>query len=302
LKNNIIFVAVKFQTKMTLSHKFMALGVSALLLTACGGSKEHEAASEGIDSTTVVKDTTPVTVDDTTKFKFDFTIANIPSPANSVQELAAWGVPYDNSILNNPKNTSKYTTEYQRSINLGVYNIDMAYAMVSEKGPDVLQYMKNILIMSDALGLKGAVDMMVGKRAESNLNSKDSLFKILDEIFVKSDSYLRTNERVYTAATVFAGSWLESLYITCKLNEKVAEGPLKEKARKHLWEQRFHLGNLINLLSDYKDKKECGELIKDLKPIHEEINAIKQSSDMTDEKFTSISAKIAALRNKLTSN
>jgi len=288
---------------MTLSHKFIALGVTALMLTACGGGKETESTGEAIDSVGVMpKDTTPVTVNDTTKFKFDFAIANIPSPANSMQQLGTWGVPYDNSILNNPKNGSKYTTEYQRSINLGVYNIDMAYAMVSEKGPDVLQYMKNILVLSDALGLKGAVDMMVGKRAETNLNSKDSLFKILDEIFVKSDSYLRTNERVYTAATVFAGSWLESLYLTCRINERVTDPELKDKARTHLWEQRMHLGNLINLLSDYKDKKECAELIKDLKPIHDEIMTMKQPSEMTDEKFKSISTKIVALRNKLTAN
>jgi hypothetical protein len=286
---------------MTLSHKLITLSVGALILASCGGGKGHDNANDANDSLEVAaKDTTPVTVSDTTKFKFDFAIANIPSPANSMQELATWGVAYDNSILSDPNNSEKYTTEYQRSINLGVYNIDMAYAMVNEKGPDVLKYMKNILAISDALGLKGAVDMMVGKRAESNLDSKDSLFKILDEIFVKSDSYLRTNERVYTAATVFAGSWLESLYLTCKINEQVTDAKLKEKARRHLWEQRFHLGNLINLLDDYKDKKECAELIKDLKSIHEEINVIKDPAQLTDEKFKSISSKIFALRNKLT--
>ncbi|PBQ33872.1 hypothetical protein CNR22_19480 [Sphingobacteriaceae bacterium] len=287
---------------MTLSHKFMAFGAAALLLSACGGAKETDATAENADSTVVVQDTTPVTVDDTTKFKFDFAIANIPSPANAMQELGQWGVTYDNAILNNPKNASKYTTEYQRSINLGVYNIDMAYAMMNEKGPDVLQYMKDILILSDALGLKGAVDQMIGKRAESNLNSKDSLFKILDEIFIRSDSYLKTNERVYTAATVFAGSWLESLYLTCKINEQVTDPALKEKARKHLWEQRFHLGNLINLLGDYKDKKECAELIKDLKSIHEEIVAVKDPKEMNDAKFKAISDKVVVLRNKLTNN
>ncbi|WP_317897472.1 hypothetical protein [Aurantibacillus circumpalustris] len=287
---------------MTLSHKFITLSVTALLLTACGGSKETENHGESADLSAIEQDTIAVTVDDTTKFKFDFAIANIPSPATSMQELGTWGVPYDNSILNNPKNTSKYTTEYQRSINLGVYNIDMAYAMTCDKGPDVLQYMKNILMLSDALGLKGAVDMMVGKRAESNLNSKDSLFKILDEIFVKSDSYLRTNERVYTAATVFAGSWLESLYLTCKISGQLTDPASIEKSHKHLWEQRLHLGNLINLLGDYKDKKECAELIKDLTPINDEIKAIKQPTEMTPDKFNSISSKIYALRNKLTSN
>jgi hypothetical protein len=285
---------------MTLSHKFFAFGAGVFLLTACGGSHDNESANVNADTTVVAQDTTPVTVTDTTKFKFDFAIANIPSPASSMQDLSAFNVPYDNSILNGTKNVSKYTTEFSRSINLGVYNIDMAYAMLNEKGPDVLQYMKNILVISDALGLKNAVNTMVGKRAESNLNSKDSLFRILDEIFVKSDSYLRTNERVYTAATVFAGSWLESLYLSCKLTDQLTDEKKKEMARKHLWEQRFHLGNLINLLKDYKDKKECAELIAYLKPIHEEIIAVKQPSEMTDAKYKSIAEKIYALRTKLT--
>lgn len=190
---------------------------SIILFTACGGNKENENQDNLIDSTTtVIKDTTPVTVSDTTKFKFDFAIANIPSPANSINQIKDFQHHYDNTLLNDVKNLSKYTTEFQKSLNLGIYNIDMAYAMVNDKGEDVLKYMKNVMMLSDKLGLKSAVDVMVGKRAENNLSNKDSLFKILDEIFVKSDTYLRTNQRVYTAATIFAGSWLESLYIICR--------------------------------------------------------------------------------------
>ncbi len=281
---------------------FNVLSLSSIvLLAACGGSKENENPETPIDSSTVVvKDTTPITVSDTTKFKFDFAIANIPSPANSVNEISAFKLNYDNGILNDPKNSSKYTSEFQKALNLGVYNIDMAYAMVNDKGEDVLKYMKNVLQLSDNLGLKGAVNAMVGKRAESNLNNKDSLFKILDEIFVKSDTYLRTNDRVYTAATVFAGSWLESLYITCKTAENPHDNAAAIKIHTHLWEQRFHLGNLINLLNDYKDKKECADLIGDLKPIHEEINAVKEPKLLDDAKFASISKKIIDLRTKQT--
>ncbi len=285
---------------MTSTSKLFVLGLSSMVLVSCGGGKDHDSSTEVADSTaTVVQDTTPVTVADTTKFKFDFAIANIPSPASTLQDMATWGVSYDNSILNDPKNGSKYATEFQKSINLGVYNIDMAYAMVNEKGPDVLTYMKNILILSDGLGLRGAVSNMVGKRAESNLNSKDSLFKILDEIFVKSDSYLRTNERVYTAASVFAGSWIESLYLNCKIGEAMTDASKKEQAYKHLWDQRFHLGNLVLLLTDYKDKKDCADLIKELKPIHEEITAVRQPSEMTDAKFKSIASKIYTLRDRM---
>ena len=280
----------------------LILSLGAILVTSCGNDKPHD-GNDTIDSALVnepIKDTTRVTVDDTTKFKFDFAIANIPSPANSVQELSNYGVVYNNSFLNDSKKIKNYSTEFQRAINLGVYNIDMGYAMVNEKGEDVLKYMKNVMQISDALGLKNAVDVMVGKRAESNISNKDSLFKILDEIFVKSDSYLRTNERVYTAGTIFAGSWLESLYLTCKMGQSATDNAMAAKVYNHLWEQRFHLGNLINLLNDYKDKKECVALVQDLKPIHDEINAVKQPKDMDDVKFNSISNKIFALRDKLT--
>ncbi len=286
-----------------MSIKNFSLSLScSILLIACGGDKAHD-ENENNDSTSVnntTVDTTAITVSDSTKFKFDYAIANIPSPANSIHELTTYGAVYNNTFLNDSKKIKNYTTEFQRAINLGVYNIDMCYAMVQDKGEDVIKYMKNVLTISDALGLKTAVDVMVGKRAETNLNNKDSLYKILDEIFVKSDSYLRTNERVYTAGTIFAGSWLESLYLTCKIGENATDNAMAAKVHNHLWEQRFYLGNLINLLNDYKDKPECVDLINDLKPIHAEITAVKNAKEMDENKFNAIASKIVALREKLT--
>jgi hypothetical protein len=279
--------------------KSLLIASVSLALFACGGSKEQE-IHETAETVTPVKDTTPVTVTDTTKFKFDFAIANIPSPANSMNEIVKWGHAYDNSIFNHSKNIEKYTSEYQKAINLGVYNIDMAYAMVSDNGEDVIKYMKNVMMLSDALGLKAAVNSMVGKRAENNISNRDSLFKILDEIFVKSDEYLRTNERVYTAANIFAGSWVESLYIVSEIGTKTTDANVKSQVHKYLWDQRFYLGNIITLLDDYRDKKETADLIAELKPIHEEINAVKDPKEMNDAKFKSISEKIIKLREKLT--
>jgi len=281
---------------MKIIRNTLILALGAGMLTACN-SKEAEITET--ETPAPVADTAAVTVADTSKFKFDFAIANIPSPASSMQEFDKWQVTYDNSILNTPKSIDHYATEFQRSLNLGVYNIDMAYAMMNSKGSDVLSYMKSTMMLSDALGLKNAVNAMVGKRAESNLGSKDSLFAILDEIFIKSDSYLRTNERLYTAATVFAGSWIENLYLSSVLASKITNPEAKADAYQHLWEQRFHLGNLINLLNDFKSKKETAELIVSLKSIHEGIVKYHESSEMTDENFKGISEKIITLRNKI---
>lgn len=274
---------------------FLATSISLSIMLVSCGDKPTEEIAENVTSETP-KDTTPITVNEETKFKFDFAIANIPSPVGSINEISGWGVDYNNTLLVDAKKQLAASSEFSKALALGVFNIDMSYAMVNNKGEDVLKYMKTVVTTSDALGLKSAVDQMVGKRAEKNLSNKDSLLKILDEIFVKSDSYLRTNERVYTASSVFAGSWVESLYLTCKITEGVKDAAVKEKAYKHLWDQRFYLKNLTDLLNDYKDKKECVALNDELKKIHTEIDAIKDPKDLKEANFKTISEKIYALR------
>ncbi len=232
---------------MKLLHLLPVLAISSIVVS-CGEKVEEVTETEEVVAD-APKDTTPVTVNEETKFKFDFAIANIPSPVASINEISGWGVDYNNTLLVDPKKPVAIGNEFSKAVALGIYNIDMSYAMVNNKGEDVLKYMKYVVKSADELGLKSAVDNMLGKRAEQNLSNKDSLLKIVDEIFVKSDAYLRTNERVYTASAVFAGSWVESLYLTCKIAESVSNATTKEKACKHLWYQRFYINNLTDLLA-----------------------------------------------------
>jgi hypothetical protein len=270
------------------------------VLSSCGDKQadEFKEVSDSVATDNTPKDTTPITVNEDTKFKFDFAIANIPSPVSSVNELSSWGVPYNAEFLIDTKKPAA-SDEFTKALQLGAYNIDMSYAMVNNVGQDVLKFMKAVLVKSEALGLKNAVDQMVGQRAEKNIANKDSLLRILDEIFVKSDSYLRTNERVYTASSVFAGSWIEALYLTCKITESATDQAVKEKGYKELWDQRFYLKNLSDLLNDYKDKKECVALNDKFKVVLNEITAIKDPKDFKEANFKSISEKIYGLRSTI---
>lgn len=276
--------------------KLLTLIVAApLLLFMNCGSSDQEPSQEATGQDTTE---TSAELNDTTKFKFDFAIANIPSPANRMQDIVALGIPYDNSIMHNSKRVGDYSTEFKKGINMGIYNMDMAYAMMNNSGQDVLNYMKTILQLSEALGMQSSINSMVGKRFESNIDNKDSLFSVWDEILVKSDVYLRNNQRVQTAATVFTGSWLESLYLSCKAGEKLEDPALREKIRTNLWEQRFHLGNLVKLLQDFKTDKDIQALLAELEPIHAEIVDIKQPTDLKEEQMSSLSSKIYAVREK----
>ncbi|MFO0478768.1 MAG: hypothetical protein ACK50L_08360 [Bacteroidota bacterium] len=279
------------------NYLFIVYAFLALLVFSCG-EKSTEEISDNTNKE-ALKDTTSITVNEETKFKFDFAIGNIPSPVGSINEISNWGVEYNNALLVDANKQLATSNEFSKAFALGVYNIDLSYAVFNNKSDDVLKYVKTVIKISDELGLKSAVNQVVGKRAEQNLSNKDSLLKILDEIFVKSDSYLRTNERVYTASSIFAGSWVEGLYLTCKIAESVTNVDFKEKAYQHLWDQRFYLKNLSDLLNDYKDKKESVSLNDELKKILSEINIIKDPKNLKDPEFKSISAKIYALRNSL---
>lgn len=283
---------------MTLLKKIIALVIICGVITACGGSKGSETNSESSETAAANVDTTARTVEDTVLFKFDFAIANIPSPASLIYGIQKMNKSYDKTILNESAKAQGFPAEFQKAINLGIYNIDMAYAVVNNMGADVLEYLKCIIILGDGLGLKNTITSMVGKRAESNLSNKDSLFAVLDDIYSKSDEYLRTNKRVYVASLVFTGSWVEVLYLTTKLSEG-ASSEIKQKAYKTVWDQRFHLGNIINLLNDHKGDNEYQLLKDDLKELHKLISNVKDVNDMTDQKFRAISDKIFNLRIRL---
>lgn len=283
---------------MKIVNTIGAFALSAFVFSGCGGSKDSENSHDNHDSlAAAIQDTTAVTVDDTVLFKFDFVVANIPSPASLIYGIKKMSKSYDKSILNEPGKAGGLPSDFQKAVNLGIYNIDMAYAVVNNMGSDVLEYLKCVMILGDGLGLKNTIAGMVGKRAEVNLSNRDSLFAVLDDIYERSDEYLRTNKRVYIASLVFTGSWVEVLYLSTKAAE--VNPAAKPEMNKLIWDQRFHLGNIIKMLEDHKGDNEYQTLVKDLKEIHKFISDVKDVKEMDEPKSKLITERIRDLRVRL---
>jgi len=277
-------------------------GLSIAVLTSCGNGKTEEAKS-AVDTAVVTNekvDTAALKVDEYTRFKFDFAVANIPSPAEFINDMASYNFPYNAAFLNDVGKVNSYNTDFSKAINLGIYNLDMAYAIANNKGSDVMKYLKTSLSEMDALGMKTAFNQFIGKRTETNLNNKDSLLRIIDELYIKADNYLRTNERIETATHIFVGSWVEALNIICRTGGEEKDAIQKARMQRQLWDQRFYLKNIIELVAAFKSKKEDADLLDNLIVIHKEIDAIKEPKELNEKKFNAIAAKIIALRDKLT--
>src|ERR1700752_170415 len=134
---------------------FILSGISLLVMASCGGNKTEETKST-TDTTSAPAqvDTGAVTADELTKFKFDFAVANIPSPAQIINDMASFDVAFNPAFLNDISKVNTYNTDFSKAINLGVYNLDMAYAVANDKGADVMKYMKTTLSEIEALGMK----------------------------------------------------------------------------------------------------------------------------------------------------
>ena len=271
-----------------------------LVITSCSNSNSGEKPLT--DSTTVIPeitDTVATTVNDIVRFKFDFAMGNTPSPAEVVNDMSTYKLVYNSAYLSDVAKVNSFKTDFSKALNLGMYNLDMAYAIANAQGADVLKYLKTSMSEINALGMKTAFDQFIGKRTETNINNKDSLLTIIDEMYVKGDSYLRTNQRVETATYIFIGSWIEALHIICSTGKDEKDAVQKARIRKLLWDQRFYLKNIIDLLEEFKSSKEAVGLRADLFKIHSEIDALAEPKDITEEKFKAICALITEERNKL---
>lgn len=282
--------------------------VTSLLLavsfSSCDSSSTEEvkAPADSLAHITEKPDTALYTADHNLRFKFDFTVANIPSPAEVVNDMSTYNLQYNSAYLSDISRAKGYKSDFAKAINLGIYNMDMAYAIANAQGSDVLKYLKTAMLEIDALGMKPAFDLLIGKRTETNINNRDSLLSIIDEMYVRGDSYLRTNQRIETATYIFIGSWVEALHLVCVTGANEKDAIQKARIHKHLWDQRLYLKNIIGLLEELKDNKEAQALKKELEAVFTEIDALSSAAEIKDKKFKSISAKIEAVRDKLTQN
>ena len=278
----------------------LAIALSSFLALSSCNSEKPEENKPLTDSATAKADvdTAAYTVDDLVRFKFDFAFGNIPSPAEVVNDMSSYKIVYNNAYLADASKAKSYKTDFSKATNLGIYNLDMAYAISNAQGSDVLKYLKTSMVEIDALDMKSAFDSFIGKRTETNIGNRDSLLKIIDEMYVKGDTYLRTNQRVETATYIFVGSWIEALHLICKTGADEKDAIQKARLNKHLWDQRFYLKNMIDLLEEFKNP-DAKWLKDDLTVIYKEIEPVSEYRDFKAKNFSSFYEKLEALRTKL---
>ena len=266
-----------------------------ILLNACSGNKEQQTdAATTSDSAIAALDTQPY--NKMADFKFFFTIANLPSPLEVINTVYNTDVPFDNTLLNPTDNEEKYLTAYKKSINYGVYGVDMAYIAYYGNKQDLYDYYNTARKLAESLGTQETFDKFTD-RFKDNVDNKDSIMVIVDEAYTETDKYLRSNSRLMAASYVLAGSFIESLYISSTLLKDQEKSVKFDASFKEIYDQKLMLDNLTDLFKQYKDKESVA-LENDLQQIKKVMDEVKDASQINKESLNKISAVVAIARNK----
>jgi len=280
--------------------------IAMLFLASCGGSEKNPSENTK-DSAEVVTTTDSIR---------DIVLYNIPSPIETFTILKMYGPGFDKSLNSPAANISKYSSDFSKSINLGVYSTDLSFCFLYKQNQEFNNYLKNVNELTTSLGIDGSYGQEITKRLQANSANMDSLMVIASEASVNADLYLKENQRVNTTALIAAGSWLEAMHII----SSIAMKKQNEAITGLVADQKAAIRNLSKMLEQFESDAEIAALTKDIKDIgsvYEGLQPIQgdalasedklvksignnTSYDLTKEQLQSIYDKVEALRNKLT--
>lgn len=220
----------------------------------------------------------------------------LPSPLQIAELFKRAGLTYIGDITNSPENIDNYNTKYDQKLNYGVYSADMAYCIMNNQAQESINYLATLsklsekIWMTDIMGSMGLTD-----RLEANVGNEDSLTYIMADLQMQMDDYLDGNGLGHTGSIIFAGAWIETLYLGTNVNENERN----KKLISRLSEQSVVLGSIIGSIKQNDAENDYAELISDLENINNIFNSYDEDFMLSDEAVSNLGIQIKALRAKI---
>lgn len=270
----------------------------ATVLVSCGSNSTTSTdASAKKDS--VVKGPVDQVTNDLADFQFHTLVINIPSPFQIVSDLPKAGMAFNKGLLNPTDKESKYTTSTKKGLNYGVYVVDLVYLSTNEEYSMVKDYFKTSRNIAQSLGCAESFDKIAGSRIEKNIDKKDTINKVIDEIYTEMDGYLRSNDRLLSATQILVGSWIESQYITVSLIKDESMNDKNKMLFQKVSEQGNTVTKLVELLNQFETEKEFIAVINELKNIQTVYKDVKLGAEIDKATLAKIYDKLSAARGKI---
>lgn len=237
-------------------------------------------------------------------------LLSLPTPIQIGETYQKAGLKFIPNVTNDVSNSTKYVSTFSKTLNLGIYAADLAYCILNYQTQAALKYFKTAKQLSLGIGLTSVYETSATlSHFQQNINNPDSLDAIMRDLESESSLFINEGDKKTQAIIIFAGVWLESIYIASNIvqNEK------NKGIISLIGKQKDTLDKLVSLISGVnKTDIDIVSLTNDFKSLKEHFETIdgitKQNSQsksfeisISDEEITNLYAKISALRTKIVS-
>lgn len=231
---------------MTLKSLFVLLVAVSVFAGGCSSEPEKK----DNDQKAAADLTTPSLV------KFNGKMFSVPSPFQVAFLVKETNIPFNGDLLNATENQTKYLTEFQKGMNLGIYGTNLGYLTVYDQLPQASKYFAAIKTLTQELHMDNVMDPDLAQRIEKNLDNRDSLLTMVSESYRNTDSYLMENQRTEVAVMILTGAWIETVYLLTQLAPETTDKQVLDR----IGEQKYTLDNIIELLRPYYGTTSSREL------------------------------------------
>jgi len=204
-------------------------------------------------------------------------IATIPAPNSLIvmNLLNESGAGYIFDITNNPEYVNNYLTKRQQAIALGVFSSDLSYVAIYHQKEEATAYIKTFQKLIDVLQIT-AVNPKYMDRVQANLDNKDSLIFLVNQVFSNANNYLNNSDQLDVALYVLSGSWIETVYLIEKTIQFSAN---KSNLIKLILKNKQTLDKTVELLENKKNTVEFIDLYETLHNIQKLINEVSEDTE-----------------------
>jgi hypothetical protein len=288
------------------NRPFIAFIIVASLFASCKDSKTEE-KEDLVETQDTVK---------TGILNVAGELFSVPSPIQTAILIQKSGIPYDKTVLSMSNKVNAYSTDYARSLNLGIYGADLGYVSLFNQTQDALGYLGAIKQLSDKLGISAAFDGPTIDRIKNNITNKDSMMVLVGIAYRGSDAYLKNNKRTDISSLILTGGWIESMYFSIAAFKAKPSDAVKFR----IAEQKQALTGIVKILGNGTSEEMIGltAMLSDLSKIYEgiefkytfvppvtdsikQITYINSTSEViiTEAQMNQIAEKVTEIRNKI---
>ncbi len=196
------------------------------------------------------------------------------------------GAVFNSDILNSTSKIPEYLTSSKKALNLGIYAVDLSYARIFEQIEFTSKYFHAMQKLSEELGIPSDYFLTTAQRFDRNIDNKDSLIEIANDVYMATDNYLKENERYSAAAQIILGGWTEALYIAMDIAKESKDVEVLER----IAEQKYSLENLIEMLGNHNDDEVIANYLVKLQALKGVFNTYEEkvnssiNNESVDEK------------------